>query len=223
MNEIILITGASRGIGFALTKLFLENGYKVIGTSRNGKIEDLTHPNFEVIKLDLADFASIADGVKAIKKQFKIDIFINNAGIGPDLDTFLPEPETFKQTFQVNVTGTIFFTESLIDHINQFGRILNISSVYGSIARCSDTDSVAYRMSKSALNMYTRILSNRLKGSHKVASVHPGWVRTTIAKNNMIYGRLSPEESAGKIFDFATSEFETGIFWNVESQSTIGW
>ncbi len=45
MNEIILITGASRGIGFALTKLFLENGYKVIGTSRNGKIENLNHPN----------------------------------------------------------------------------------------------------------------------------------------------------------------------------------
>lgn len=223
MNNKVLITGASRGIGFALTKLFLENGYKVIGTSRNGKIEDLTHPNLDVFKLDLSNFASIMDVAKTLKNRYKIDILINNAAIGPDLDTNLPEGKTFKQTFEVNVTGTVFFTESLIDSISQDGRIINISSIYGSIELCEHTDSVAYRMSKSALNMYTKILSSRLKGSQKVASVHPGWVRTTIAKSNITNGRLSPEESARKIFDFVTGDFETGIFWNVESQSEIGW
>jgi NAD(P)-dependent dehydrogenase (short-subunit alcohol dehydrogenase family) len=223
MNGIILITGASRGIGFALTKLFLEKGYHVIGTSRLGKIENLTHPNLDVIKLDLSDSASVINGVKTVKKLFKIDILINNAGIGPDLDRYLPDEESFKQTFQVNVTGTVLFTESLIGTISQNGKILNISSVYGSIGMCEHTDSVAYRMSKSALNMYTKILSNRLRGSHKVAAVHPGWVRTTIAKSNITQGRLSPEESARKIFDFGTSDFETGIFWNIESQSEIGW
>ena len=87
---------------------------------------------------------------------------------------------------------------------------------------CEHTDSVAYRMSKSALNMYTKILSSDLRKS-KVASVHPGWVRTTIAKSNITNGRLSPEESARKIFDFVTGDFETGIFWDAESQSEIGW
>lgn len=223
MTKTLLITGASRGIGFALTKFFLQNDYNVIGTSRNGKIENLTHHNLEVIKLDLSDLASIRS-IKNLLTQTpkQIDILVNNAGIAPDLDYNSPEEETFKQTFEVNVTGTVFLTESLIGLLSNNGKIINISSDMGSIELCKLADSVAYRMSKSALNMYTKILSNRLIDTHKVASVHPGWVRTTIAKSN-INGRLSPEESATKIFDFIVSNFKTGIFWHVESQSEMGW
>ena len=97
-----------------------------------------------------------------------------------------------------------------------------MSSKMGSIDNCDLSDSVAYRMSKTALNMYTKILTNRLMGQQTVASVHPGWVRTSIAKSN-IYGRLSPEESAKKIFDFVNSEFKSGIFWNVETQAECKW
>ena len=223
MNKRVLKTGASRGIGFALTKLFLERGYKVIGACRNGKIDNLSHPNLEVIELYLSDSSSIRDVAKIIMSKSKIDILINNAGIGPDLDLDLPTEESFKQTFEVNVTGTVLFTESLIEIINQGGRIVNISSEMGSIENCKRIDSVAYRMSKSALNMYTKILSNRFKGSLSVASIHPGWVRTTIAASNIDSGRLSPEESAIKLFDYITSDFETGMFWNVESQSRLDW
>jgi hypothetical protein len=70
--------------------------------------------------------------------------------------------------------------------------------------------------------MYTKILSNRLEGKQLVASVHPGWVRTNIAKSN-VNGRLSPEESAQKIFQFITSDFKTGIFWNVETEAESTW
>lgn len=223
MNKRILITGASKGIGLALAKLFLEHDYHVIGTSRNGKIEGLIHPHLDVVKLDLSDSASIANAVKTIKENYALDILINNAGIGPDLDTSLPEEKTFQQTFQVNVTGTVFFTESLLEIMREDGKVINISSIMGSLEKCRRSDSVAYRMSKSALNMYTKILSNRLKGQLKVAAVHPGWVRTTIAKANITEGRLSPEESAAKIFDFVTGNFETGMFWDIESQSVIGW
>lgn len=223
MNKRILITGASKGIGLALAKLFLEHDYHVIGTSRDGKIEGLTHPHLDVVKLDLSDSASIASAVKTIKENYTLDILINNAGIGPDLDTGLPEEKTFQQTFQVNVTGTVFFTESLLEIMCEDGKVINISSMMGSLEKCRRSDSVAYRMSKSALNMYTKILSNRLKGKLKVAAVHPGWVRTTIAKANITEGRLSPEESAAKIFDFVTGNFETGTFWDIESQSVIGW
>jgi NAD(P)-dependent dehydrogenase (short-subunit alcohol dehydrogenase family) len=223
MNKRILITGASKGIGFALAKLFLEHDYYVTGTSRSGKIEGLIHPHLDVVKLDLSDSASIASVVKTIKKNYTLDILINNAGIGPDLDTNLPEEKSFQQTFQVNVTGTVFFTESLLEIMREDGKVINISSIMGSLEKCRRSDSVAYRMSKSALNMYTKILSNRLKGKLKVAAVHPGWVRTTIAKANITEGRLSPEESAAKIFDFVTGNFETGTFWDIESQSEIGW
>jgi len=223
MNKTILITGASKGIGLALTKLFLANGDNVIGTCREGKIDNFIHPNLKVLKLDLSNNESVTSFSNSLVNNCKIDILINNAGVGPDLDTFLPNIESFKQTFEVNVTGTVFLTESLIDKINQGGKIINISSEMGSIGKCERSDSVAYRMSKSALNMYTKILTTRLKGSQTVASVHPGWVRTTIAKSNITQGRLSPEESASKIVDFVLSYFESGTYWDIETQSKFEW
>ena len=222
MSKSVLITGTSQGIGHALTKLLLINGYNVIGTSTTG-IDNINENNYKSCSLDLSNLDSIA----AFEKNFqldniKIDILINNAGIGPDLDFDLPEETSFKKTFDVNVTGTTFFTEQMLQYLNVGGKIVNISSKMGSVDVCEKSDSVAYRMSKAALNMYTKILSNRLEGKQLVASVHPGWVRTNIAKSN-VNGRLSPEESAQKIFQFITSDFKTGIFWNVETEAECTW
>jgi short-subunit dehydrogenase len=224
MNKTILITGASKGIGFALANKFLEKGFKVIGTSRSGKIEGIENENFKVLKLDLSELNNIELLKNRIEKNgTKIEVLINNAGIGPDLDTNNPEKITFKQTFDVNVNGTTFLTELLIENINEKGKIINISSKMGSIELCERIDSVAYRMSKTALNMYSKILSNRLSEKIKVASIHPGWVRTTIAESNITEGRLSAEESANGIFNFVTSDFKTGIFWDIESQTECKW
>jgi NAD(P)-dependent dehydrogenase (short-subunit alcohol dehydrogenase family) len=220
MKQTILITGASRGIGLALTKLFLNNNYKVIGTSREGAIENFSHSDLEVIKLDLSDYTSIESAAKHIGK---IDMLINNAALGTDLDTALPEIKSFQQTIDVNVTGTVFFTELMVDKINKGGKIVNVSSIIGSIGLTRHTDSVAYRMSKAALNMYTKIITNRLAGNIKVTAIHPGWVRTTIAKSNITQGKLSPEESAAKIYPFVISNFEHGIYWDVVTQSELEW
>lgn len=224
MMKTVLITGASKGIGFALTQKFLNNGHKVIGTSRTGKVEDLSHPNLEIFKLDLSDNETTNDLNKLFEhKNIELDILINNAGIGPDLDTLKPDKDSFKQTFDVNVTGTVFFTELFCKHIKIGGKIINISSKMGSIELCERTDSTAYRMSKTALNMYSKILTNRLLDKQTIATVHPGWVRTTIAKDNIVNGRLSADESATKIFDFVTSNFETGIFWDIEAERKTEW
>ena len=224
MNKTILITGASRGIGFALTQQFLDKGYTVIGTSRTGEIENLAHPNFTVMKLDLSKEATIINFGKLIEnRNIKIDYLINNAAIGPDLDTLNPEIESFKQTFDVNVTGTVFFTELVYKHVKLGGKIINISSKMGSIELCERTDSVAYSMSKTALNMYSKILTNRLLDKQTVATIHPGWVRTTIAKDNIVNGKLSSDESAIKIFNFVTTNFETGIFWDIEAERETEW
>jgi NAD(P)-dependent dehydrogenase (short-subunit alcohol dehydrogenase family) len=222
MSKTILLTGTSQGIGHSLTKLLLINGYSVIGTSTTG-IDNINENNYKSFALDLSNL----DSIDAFKENFqldniKFDILINNAGIGPDLDFDLPEETSFKKTFDVNVTGTTFFTEQMLQYLNIGGRIVNISSKMGSVDVCEKSDSVAYRMSKAALNMYTKILSNRLEGKQLVASVHPGWVRTNIAKSN-VNGRLSPEESAQKIFQFITSDFKTGIFWNVETEAECTW
>jgi NAD(P)-dependent dehydrogenase (short-subunit alcohol dehydrogenase family) len=221
MNTI-LITGTSQGIGHALTKLLLINGYSVIGTSTTG-IDNINANNFKSYSLDLSNLDSIASFENNIQTEnIKVDILINNAGIGPDLDFELPEEISFQKTFDVNVTGTTFFTEQMLQHLNVGGKIINISSKMGSINVCEKNDSVAYRMSKAALNMYTKILSNRLEGKQFVASVHPGWVRTNISKSN-INGRLSSEESAQKIFEFISSDFKTGTFWNVETEAECTW
>lgn len=224
MTKTVLITGASRGIGFALSKQFLRNGYNVIGTSRTGKITNLSHKNLEVLALDLSNDETINNVDKLLgQKNIEIDILINNAGIGPDLNCLEPDTESFKETFQVNVAGTVFFTELICRRVKVGGKIINMSSKMGSIELCKLADSVAYRMSKTALNMYTKILTNRLLGKQVVASVHPGWVRTTRSKDNVVNGRLSTDESAGKIFDFATGDFETGVFWNIETETKIEW
>ena len=92
----------------------------------------------------------------------------------------------------------------------------------GSVNLCEKFDSIAYRMSKSALNMYTKILSNRYKEQFNIASIHPGWVKTTIAKSN-INARLTPKESANRIIEFILKDFESGVYWDIERNVRLEW
>ena len=224
MNKIALITGASRGIGYALAKKMLAENYLVIGTSRRGTITGIDDENFCSIKLDLSDFNNFDSSVKYISDKYgKIDILINNAGIGPDLGSLNPKMQSFDLTFNTNVKGIVFFTEKMLKLINTNGIILNISSKMCSINICELSDSVAYRMSKSALNMYTKILSNRLKDVIKVASIHPGWVKTTIVEDNMKHAPLTPKQSAENIFKCITRDFENGTFWDSENNVQLSW
>jgi len=206
MKKTIIVIGASRGIGLA----------------RNGEISEIQEKKFSVYRLDISNSKSISQFVVEIEKsKHKIDLLINNAGIGPDLYTEFPEPNKFDSTFEVNVKGIVFLTEQLINLIKKDGKILNVSSKMGSIENCQNFDSVAYRMSKSALNMYTKILSNRLD-KIEVASIHPGWVKTTIA-NEKKEGRLTPKESAEKIVKYLENNFTDGDFWDAERDMKIEW
>jgi len=221
MNKTILITGASRGIGYDLSKCFFEQGHKIIGTSTSGT---LANKDFIAQKLELPNAEDINDLVSFLNREnITVDIFINNAGIGPDLGTMKPDLNSYQQTIDVNLTGPTFLTESLIPFINEGGKIINISSKMGSINQCESEDSVAYRISKAGLNMYSKILTNRYEGKLKIAVIHPGWVRTNISENSALHGRLSPEDSGKRIFDFINSDFKSGIFWDVETHSELEW
>jgi len=223
MSQTVLITGASRGIGLALAQQFIDKGFTVIGTSRTGILQNST-TSIIAQKLDLPDEESRRALAKWLAtNKVKIDILINNAGVGPDLGADKPEAKSYKDTFEVNTTGTVFFTELVLPYLKNGGKVINISSKMGAIGVCGTADSVAYRMSKAALNMYTKILTNRLKGTHKVAAIHPGWVRTTISESSSKYAPLSTAESAKGIIDFVLQDFETGTFWNVETEKEIGW
>ncbi len=212
------------GIGKALAEKLLSNGYTVIGTNRSGSM-NISHPNFHAFPLNLSSEDGIKKALEGISAQFpQIDLLINNAGIGPDLRFEKPERESYEQTFQVNVTGTVFFTEAFIDLLPKGSTLINISSKMGSISNCAtQSDSVAYRMSKTALNMYTQTLVNRMSGQLRIAAIHPGWVKTTIMDSNLELAPLTPEESAEGIFNFLSSDFKSGTFWDVEAKSELEW
>lgn len=83
----VLITGVSKGIGLALAKRLLSEGYLVEGTTKIGYIENVQHENFHPIALDVTDSESIKKAYQEISDRFdQLDIIINNAGIGPDLN-----------------------------------------------------------------------------------------------------------------------------------------
>ncbi|MBO6606498.1 SDR family NAD(P)-dependent oxidoreductase [Psychroserpens sp.] len=223
-QKTVVITGASKGIGKALAERLLSEGYKVFGTSRSEHIEAINHPNFTAIQLDISSAISISTAQKTIAEMIDgVDILINNAGIGPDLGYEVPDPETFQETFKVNVEGVVFFTEPLLELMNSDGKILNISSKMGSVEYLRSAGSIAYRMSKSALNMYTKTLALRLQGVSKVAAIHPGWVKTTIMLSNIELAPLTPEDSAERIYKFLISEFETGSYYDAEDNTLLPW
>ena len=221
-NKIVLITGANSGIGNALAEKLIAENYFVIGTSRNGKIENIKSENLFVVELDLTNQKSIENANLIIRTKFNgIDILVNNAGIAPDLDRTEPDLESLRLTFETNVFGLVSFNETILDLVKKNGKILNISSIMATFNIISEIDSTAYRMSKSALNMYTKTLSARLKDRNiSVNSIHPGWVNTKLSTAG---APLSTEFSANGIFKLIETEMGTGNFWNAELQEKMLW
>jgi NAD(P)-dependent dehydrogenase (short-subunit alcohol dehydrogenase family) len=211
--KTILITGTSRGLGRAIAQKFLNEGYVVIGTSTSGNA-DVQHENLKMFQLDLSNQQSIkrcADEIRALEKG--IDILINNAGIAVEEEVDEPRINVayVRKTLEVNLLGVIDFTERVIPLMNAGGQIVNVSSQAGSLGFTGyDKNYPAYRISKAALNMVTRILAVRLADKIKVSSIHPGWVKTDMGGED---ADSTPEEVAENIFKFISSDIETGQFW----------
>ncbi|MEO6488686.1 MAG: SDR family NAD(P)-dependent oxidoreductase [Ferruginibacter sp.] len=221
-KKIILITGASDGIGLALANKFLNEGFHVIGSSRTGNITSIVHQDFFVIQLDVTSEASIGEAAKVIHEKYKfVDILINNAGVGTDLGTMAPQRTTFEQTINTNVTGLVFFAEAVLDLITNGGQVINVSSQLGSMTLRPHINSTAYRMSKAALNMYTKVLAERLKGQNiKVISLHPGWVATKLSTKG---APLTTISSANSVYNIIINNKPTATFWNAETGKELPW
>ena len=217
--KTVLITGASRGIGQATAKKFLDEGWQVIGTSTSGEMK-IENEKLIPLKLDISNQASIEETARQIiAKGIKIDVLINNAGIAIDSWDEGVALEKVRQTFEVNLFGLIDFAERLLPIINSGGSIINMDSRYGSFTMpIDDNTSIGYRMSKAALNMYTRFLAFRLEEKKiTVSSVDPGWVKTDMGfsgADEHSKPDREPEEPAKEIFNLATSKVETGLFWH---------
>jgi NAD(P)-dependent dehydrogenase (short-subunit alcohol dehydrogenase family) len=210
----VLITGASRGIGFELARQYAELGWGVIATCRNpdsaAALRGLA-ANFDDVlieRLDVTDF----DEMDALADRYAgvpIDVLINNAGIlgGNDRQKFGSFDYTaFDEVMAVNVVGPIRMTELFIDNVamSEQKKIMNISSLVGSIQMTFPGQNF-YRTSKAALNMSMRTIAKELRGSKEpgrkeiiVGLIHPGVVATDFAKNVPI-PMISPQESAAAV------------------------
>lgn len=216
--KTIIITGASRGIGLATAKKFLAEGWRVIGTYLNTPIP-IEHTNLISIKYDQGDSSSVASAVEEIKKIAPdIDVLVNNAGVVLDLFDTVADMKKIRETFDINLFGLIDFTEKLLPFISQDGHIINVSSNYGALSTpIDDETSSGYRLSKAALNMYTRTLAFRTKNTGIiVSSLDPGWVKTDMGNAGATETEKpnrEPEQPAEDIYNLATTVKESGNFW----------
>ena len=181
MNKIVLVTGASRGIGLEVAKLFSKEGYKVIGTSRGDfNLGDLIGDSSAMsVQLDLMSKESINDLFEVLKsKDILPSVFINNAGITKDQLFLRMKDKDWDEVIETNLNGLFRVTKAFIKPMvkNKFGRVINISSVAGLMG---NSGQVNYSSSKSAMVGFSRSLAKEL-GSRNITSnvVAPGFIET---------------------------------------------
>jgi len=213
-NKIALITGAGSGIGLALAKKLLNEGYEVVATTRTGKIEGSVHDNLLPLALDITDSQSVAKALSNIKERgLKFDLLVNNAGVAPDVFATEPDGISFNETLATNLTGTLFLTEALLPYVADGGNVVFISSNMG-LPKNAGANGTAYRVSKAGINMYAAVLAQRLAERNiRVTPMHPGWVKTKLGGSS---APLTPEQSADALYHGIITNIETGKFWNAE-------
>ncbi len=186
-KKVVLITGASSGIGKATAIYLSQNGFIVYaGTRTPKKLLSIKNKNLIPIKLDVTDFKNIKE---AISKIEKIDILINNAGYGlVSTVEDVTEDEMFNQ-FNINLFGVIRVTKAILPIMRRekSGIIINISSFLGKIGLPLLT---LYNASKYALEGVTDSLRYELKDFNiRVHSIMPGFFNTNFARDNLVINK----------------------------------
>lgn len=190
----VVITGTSTGIGYATSKLFIENGYQVFGTVRNQndakRVSSELGKLFIPLILDVTDETSVRESVKIVENHIgdqKLSGLINNAGIGVIGTIQSLSAEQFKYQFDVNLLGVFHFCQSYLDLLGADknrkgnpGKIINISSISGEIGMPFMS---AYNMSKFGLEGFSEGMRRELlMYGIDVVVIAPGPVKTPIWK-----------------------------------------
>ena len=218
----VVITGANRGIGLALTTVYAQRGDTVFACCRTpGKAKELhalakTH-SVTVVPLDVGDDKSVA----ALAKQLgstPVDTLVNNAGIGGGP----PEEQTatsmnfaaWAETFNVNSLGPVRVMQALLPALkrSRSPKVMSVTSQMGAIS-LDMAFALGYSASKAALNKFMRLAATELKSQGiAVGVIHPGWVKTDMGGPG---ASITPSESAAgiaKVIDQLSLQ-NTGGFW----------
>ncbi len=201
-QKIALVTGANKGIGLETSRQLAEKGVKVYMGSRDktrgeNAFSELRSKGLDVelVILDMTKREHFVAAKEQLETRHgRLDILVNNAALQIEDPTWSQNttttisPDVLRETFEVNFFGLVELTNMLLPLIakSDSGRIINLTSILGSLALHDNpsspiysTKTFAYNASKAALNMYTIHLAYTLKDTPiRVNSAHPGWVKT---------------------------------------------
>lgn len=221
MSQVILITGANKGIGFEVARQLGQAGHQILLGARDSERGQAAAKSLQDEGLDVkfvvSDLNQAAESAQALAKQIEaefgyLDVLINNAGM-VDPEDGLPSNTSeaaLRRVFETNFFGAVLFTQPWLPLLRaaKNARIVNVSTGLGSLATNSDSDSpfyhaklLAYNASKAALNMFTVNLAYELRETAiKVNAAIPGYVATDLNGHS---GYLTVQEGAVEIVRLA--------------------
>lgn len=215
----VVLTGATRGIGYETVKLFAAEGAEIIGIARNAdRLQAIAaaYPVFHGLVGDVTDKCLGARVAEAVQQRWgACDLLINNAAVQSYNQGFHDEPvDLVEQNLVTNVLSAHWLTHALVPLLEkgEQPRIINVSSDAGQLhVLRADATMPAYRLSKLALNGLSILYAGDLKGRIAVNAIHPGWLKTDLGGP---HAPGEPPEGAARILELATKPFDvTGRFW----------
>ena len=236
-SPVAVVTGANSGIGRAAALQLAQQGYRVFGTVRSiekaaklqARAQDLGVV-IELIELDVASDSSVQLGFNDIfRTTDRIDVLVNNAGIGGNGVVEESTPQMFHDAFNVNVVGAVRCMQHVLPKMRaqRSGTIVNITSVAGVRPMGS---SIAYSMTKAALNQMTRLMA-KSHGPVRHNAVAPGLVETPWTKDwaNQHAGvaamaplkrSATPDDCAEAVLALVRNKYVTGQIFVVDGGLT---
>ena len=230
----VLITGASKGLGYALAEEFLKNNWIVYALARNinsikiliDKYKDTCIP----IQADVTSDNSADIIKKAIESNTNsLDLLINNAGNAEKLFGFdNVSPVDLDNHFKVHVSGAFRIIKSCLPFMENSKDpvIINVSSRKGSIQKINSGEYrilIPYQVAKAAQNMLTVCLNQEFKDSKiEIYAIHPGNIKTEVAPTD---ADTEPAESAAKIYNWVNLKDKPSVhnFYNIMDGKTLNW
>lgn len=207
-----LVTGANRGIGLEYCRQIKHRGDNVIGVCRSIS-DELKDLGVQIeTDVDITSDSSVANLVKRLEGK-QLDVLINNAGIIERVSLHNLDFDSIRKQFEVNAIGPLRLTHALLNNLKSGSKIIMMTSRMGSIDDNTSGGSYGYRMSKVALSMAGKSLSEDLKSKGiPVAILHPGLVQTRMTG----FSGITTEESVkGLLARIDQLNMEnTGTFWH---------
>ena len=217
--KVALVTGASRGIGQAISLQLKEDGYRVLGTATTSSgIKSLKDKGIEGLELDLNSSASKDAFWQDIEsKEVNISILVNNAGITRDNIVLRMSDDEWQNIMNVNLNGTFYLTKKILKMMLKlkWGRVINITSTSASIGNKGQSN---YSAAKAGVEAFTKSLAREVgKRNITINSIAPGFISTDMTEQNdavnsedlineIPLGRFGKPEEIAHLASFLCSE-----------------